>query len=94
MDEPHEENEKNFTKFLQSSMKKKLLILEFGAGFNTPSVIRWRMSKIVYQHPNANLVRINFDYPQVEDEIKEKSIEIQDSCKNTISNLKKEFLGE
>eukprot|EP01080_Neovahlkampfia_damariscottae_P001871 gene1871-1012_t len=88
MDEPHEKGEKNFAKFLNSSMKKKLLILEFGAGFNTPSVIRWKMSRITYQHPNANFVRINYDHAEVEDEIVDRSIGIQDSCINTISNLK------
>jgi hypothetical protein len=91
MEQPHAQGALNFSEFIKSSKNKKLLILEFGAGFNTPSVIRWRMSRIVYQHTNANLVRINYNYPEVEEEIESNALGIQDSGKNAIMTLKALF---
>ncbi|MES5820259.1 NAD-dependent protein deacetylase of SIR2 family [Streptomyces sp. RG80] len=43
----------------------RLLVLEFGAGFNTPGVIRWPMENIVRHTPGARLVRVNPGHPDV-----------------------------
>lgn len=42
-----------------------LLVLEIGAGFNTPGVIRLPVENLVRQTPRARLVRINPDHPVV-----------------------------
>ena len=44
LETPYEEQHKRFTKWIndKAANKKKLLMIEIGAGFNTPSVIRWR----------------------------------------------------
>lgn len=41
-----------------------VLVLELGAGFNTPSVIRYP-SESLAQHPAVRLVRVNAAYPEV-----------------------------
>ncbi|GAA2295186.1 hypothetical protein GCM10010234_41260 [Streptomyces hawaiiensis] len=42
-----------------------LLVLELGAGFNTPGVIRLPVENVVRRTPRARLVRINPDHPDV-----------------------------
>ena len=43
---------------------KKLVILEVGVGFNTPSVLRWPMESLVQNNPHATIVRINLEHPE------------------------------
>lgn len=43
----------------------RLLVVEIGAGFNTPSVIRWPVESLVRGVPGARLVRINRDDAEV-----------------------------
>ncbi|TPQ23971.1 NAD-dependent protein deacetylase of SIR2 family [Streptomyces sporangiiformans] len=42
-----------------------LLVVEIGAGFNTPGVIRRPMENVVRHTPGARLVRVNPDHPEV-----------------------------
>lgn len=63
-----------------------LFLVEIGAGFNTPGVIRGRMEQITY-HSDAHLIRINRDYPQVSKEIKNKSVEIKSNAGDALDTL-------
>ncbi|GAA3865455.1 hypothetical protein GCM10023084_18230 [Streptomyces lacrimifluminis] len=42
----------------------RLLILEFGAGFNTPGVVRWPGEHLTRHFPHARLVRVNPTHPE------------------------------
>ncbi|MEW2403895.1 NAD-dependent protein deacetylase of SIR2 family [Streptomyces sp. NPDC046862] len=42
----------------------RLLILEFGAGFNTPGVIRWPGEHLTRHLPHSRLVRVNPTHPE------------------------------
>ncbi len=48
--------------FVDSSEDKKLCLIEFGVGFNTPGVIRWPFERITAAIPNARLFRVNRGY--------------------------------
>ncbi|MCY6369261.1 Sir2 family NAD-dependent protein deacetylase [Clostridium ganghwense] len=76
-----------YLRWIQESFNKKLFVMEFGVGFNTPSVIRWPFETIVKKHPNVKFLRVNKDYPQVPPEIKYESISIKDNAKNVIVNM-------
>lgn len=41
------------------SAAHRVLILEIGAGFNTPMVLRWPNERLAAQHANVKLIRIN-----------------------------------
>jgi NAD-dependent SIR2 family protein deacetylase len=45
--------------------KGTVVILEIGAGFNTPGVLRWPNERLLAQHECVRLVRINKEYPHV-----------------------------
>ena len=44
---------------------KRLLLLEFGVGFNTPVIIRFPFERMAAQFQQTTLVRFNRDYPQL-----------------------------
>jgi len=52
-----------YHQFVQRYQDKKLLLLEFGVGFNTPSIIRFPFERQTMNHEKWTLVRLNKDYP-------------------------------
>lgn len=88
-DELWNESSKNYNDFLDKYKGKKIVFLEFGVGFNTPGIIRFPFEKEVFMNHNAYLVRFNKDYPEIPNEIKERSIEISDDIDEVIDLLKK-----
>lgn len=51
--------------FVRKAWNHKLLLLEFGIGFNTPSIIRFPFEQMAASNSNISLVRFNRDYPQL-----------------------------
>ncbi|WP_367325662.1 hypothetical protein [Streptomyces sp. HUAS ZL42] len=54
----------------------RLLVLEIGAGFNTPGVIRLPMENLVRHAPGARLVRVNPDRPDVPDDLGARALSV------------------
>ena len=54
-----------YQQFVERACDKRLLLLEFGVGFNTPVIIRFPFERMAAQFPHATLVRFNRDYPQL-----------------------------
>ena len=57
-----------YQQFVERAYKKRLLLLEFGVGFNTPVIIRFPFERMAAQFPKTTLVRFNRDYPQLTSE--------------------------
>ena len=53
-----------YSDFVRTASDKRLLLLEFGVGFNTPVIIRFPFEQMASHFPDATLVRFNRDYPQ------------------------------
>jgi len=51
-----------YKNFVKSNKDKKVLLLEFGVGFNTPSIIRFPFERQTIHNENWYLVRFNKDY--------------------------------
>lgn len=62
----------NYTKWLQGTLNKKLLILELGVGLKFPSVIRWPFEKMCYLNEKSKMIRVHDFLYQITEEIKEK----------------------
>ncbi len=62
-----------YNAWLMASLKKKLLIIELGVGFQAPNMIRWPFERVTYIGNNTRLVRIHNTFWQVDEKIKEKS---------------------
>ncbi|MBR1835381.1 MAG: Sir2 silent information regulator family NAD-dependent deacetylase [Bacteroidales bacterium] len=54
---------KRYTDFVHGASSGKLLLLEFGIGFNTPGIIRLPFEQMASLFPDTTLVRFNRDYP-------------------------------
>ena len=89
--EPYTAQAKQFESWMSRARQYRLLIVELGAGFNTPGVIRWPIERIVYTHPRAHLVRVNLQFPQVPSEIAKRSIPLQGRAMEAISALRQEM---
>lgn len=52
---------RRYISFLHQHRNQKLLLLELGAGFNTPTIIRFPFESFCQQFPKTHLIRINKD---------------------------------
>ena len=50
--------------FVSWAQAGRLVLLEFGVGFNTPAIIRFPFERLAAQCRNVSLIRFNRDYPQ------------------------------
>ena len=91
IEDPYREQAGRLDQWLDNNRERDLLVLEIGAGFNTPSVIRWPMERIVHAHPRAHLIRVNLQYPQVPREIAGKSISLQGPAMGAVTAIWKEM---
>lgn len=85
---PHMIKQEDYMDFVNNSMNGNLLLLELGVGFNTPGIIRWPFERIVSEHPDAVLMRMNMEYPEVPDTIRLKSLCFDTDIVKVISDLR------
>ena len=50
-----------YNEFVDNSKEKKVVLLEFGCGFNTPGIIRFPFEKMTSENINWKLIRFNKD---------------------------------
>ena len=79
----------NYQKFLEDNKNKKILFLELGVGWNTPVIIKYPFIRMTHQFNKAYYVCINKGDNYVPDEIKSKSLIIDDDIKKIIELIKK-----
>ncbi|MWA05381.1 NAD-dependent protein deacetylase of SIR2 family [Actinomadura sp. LD22] len=63
--------------WIEARRDQKLLILEIGAGFNTPAVVRCPMERLARTSVNTRLVRINRDHPQIPTVLEDRGLSIR-----------------
>lgn len=69
-----------YTKWLQGTLNKKVLVLELGVGMKYPSVIRWPFEKVIIYNQKAFLCRINERIYQLPQEISTKGCGISQNA--------------
>ena len=74
---PYEPQGRRFATWLGGAQRGRLLVLDVGTGFNTPSVIRWPAEQIVARHPDAHLVRVNLHHPEVPRELGDRALSLR-----------------
>jgi len=58
-----------YTRWLTGTLNKELVILELGAGFSKPGVIRFPFEKTAFFNQRAYLYRVNEKLPQITEEL-------------------------
>lgn len=71
---------KVYTKWLQGTLNRKLLVLELGVGMQCPSVIRWPFEKVAFFNQKASFCRVNETLYQLSEELKEKGMSISQNA--------------
>ncbi len=69
--------------------KGRVVLLELGIGFNTPTIIRYPFEEITYRNPNATLIRLNSEYPHGPQENASRTISFTESMEHVITDLNK-----
>lgn len=88
-DEAWHEAEKRFGDFLTKALKskKKLLLLELGVGFNTPTIIRFPFEKLTRENKQVTLLRLNLNEAIIPQSLEKQAIGINKDIKETIIDL-------
>jgi NAD-dependent SIR2 family protein deacetylase len=76
-----------YENYLKSNADKKLLFLELGVGYNTPSIIKFSFQKFTDNLPNATYACINMGEAYAPQNIAEKSICIDADIKAVLEQL-------
>ena len=81
------EAEQRFSDFLSEAINKKLVLLELGVGFNTPTIIRFPFEKLVREHDNISLIRLNLGQAVVSENFGNRAVGINADMAETIKDI-------
>lgn len=76
-----------YEEFLARYGKEKLVLLEFGVGFNTPTIIRYPFEEITFFNPSALLVRVNRESCAPRLPIRSRTVEITEPMPEFVARL-------
>lgn len=76
-----------YEKFLNAHKKSKILFLELGVGYNTPGIIKYPFWQMTANNKNAEYICINKGEATVPNEIRTRSIEIDDDIYDVLNEI-------
>ena len=65
--------------------------MELGVGFNTPTIIRFPFEKLVREHKNISLIRLNLNEAIVPESFGKRAIGINADMAQSINDIADEF---
>jgi NAD-dependent SIR2 family protein deacetylase len=66
---------------------ERLLLLDVGSGFNTPSVVRWPMERIALRDPLARIVRINLHHADLPRELGGRGLSVAAGAREALAAI-------
>lgn len=84
---PYLEQGERCIAWIESAMREPLLILEIGAGFNTPGVVRYPLERLASQHADARFVRINREYATVPASLANRALGIAGDAGEVVASV-------
>lgn len=82
--------ESRFSDFLSENVTGKLLLLELGVGFNTPTIIRFPFEKLMREHKNINMIRLNLSEAIVPESLGDRIVGINADMAESIRDIAEE----
>lgn len=76
-EEGYREKWDSYMSWLQKTLNKKLVMVELGEGFDTPTVIRWPFEKVAAVNNKATLIRVNDKFWQISEDIEAKTTSVK-----------------
>jgi hypothetical protein len=83
----HMERQPAYAQFVNRSFSRRLLLLELGVGFNTPSIIRWPFERIAKKYPRATLIRVNLDDAAFAEPVEPKTMVFREDAALVLKDL-------
>jgi NAD-dependent SIR2 family protein deacetylase len=80
-------HEDAYEKFINDYKDKKIVLIELGAGFNTPGIIRYPFEELTNQLKKAFLIRINDKFANVPNDIQDKAVGVQADIHEVLESL-------
>ena len=90
-DEAWQEAQQRFGEYLRKCEDRRTVLLELGVGFNTPTIIRFPFEKLMREHKNMSLVRLNLDEAVVPEEFGERAVGINEDMVKSIEDILEEI---
>jgi NAD-dependent SIR2 family protein deacetylase len=82
--------EERFSNYLSEAVSKKFVLVELGVGFNTPTIIRFPFEKLVREHDNISLIRLNLNQAIVPESFGKRAVGINADMAESIRDIVKE----
>ncbi|WP_300758502.1 Sir2 silent information regulator family NAD-dependent deacetylase [uncultured Brachyspira sp.] len=77
-----------YKKFLDEAKNKNILFLELGVGYNTPAIIKYSFWDMALKNENSIYVSVNLNDSYAPDNLKERSICINDDISKVLEYIK------
>ena len=77
-----------YEKFINDNKDKNIVYLELGVGYNTPGIIKYPFMRYTYQNKKATYININYNQASTIDEIKDRSILINNDIDEVLKFIK------
>jgi len=90
-DETWHQAEKRFGDYISEMLcdkNAKVVLLELGVGFNTPTIIRFPFEKLTREHENISLIRLNLKEAIIPESLGERAVGINADMKKSIEDMK------
>ncbi len=87
-DEGWHQAAEHYSNFLRTRGSGKILFLELGVGYNTPSIVKYPFWKMTYQNPKAIYACLNFGQADAPREIKDRAICIDADISEVMQELR------
>jgi NAD-dependent SIR2 family protein deacetylase len=87
VEEPYAEEANRFNNWLRESLNHPVLILEIGAGFNTPGVVRWPLEQVALANPSAKFFRVNLEHAKVPQALAGRSVSFRADALQVINTI-------
>ena len=66
------------------------MLLELGAGFNTPTIIRFPFEKLAQEYSDMSLIRLNMDEAVVPESFGDRAVGINEDMGKSIRDILRE----
>lgn len=76
-----------YQRWIQKAMNKKIVILELGEGFQTPTVMRWPFEKLVFFQEKAVLCCVHESLSMVSEEIGSRAYSVAENSVDFVIHL-------
>lgn len=81
------DSSQKYSEFIAGVKESKIVFLELGVGYNTPSIIKYPFEQMTMNFENATLIRMNRDYPEYNRENKDKTISFAEDISRVVNDI-------